>query len=94
MSLFFLLNNLHFALEILGALAFLIVAWLALDSFLLRRDFTTISRSIGFSFLAFGQIIHALNVPSDIWGYMAYVFYIAGIIFVTWNLFSERPVVM
>jgi len=44
MPLFFLLNNIHFSLEILGALVFLIVAWLAFDAFIIRRDFLTVSR--------------------------------------------------
>ena len=56
MSLFFLFNNLHFAVEILGALAFLIVGWLALDAFLIRRDFTTATRWIGFGFLVLWQV--------------------------------------
>lgn len=92
MSFFFLLNNLHFALEILGALAFLVVAWLAFDSYLLRKDFVTASRGIGFLFLTLWQVLHAFNFPSDLAGYSAYVVYFLGIIFVLWNLLLEAPV--
>jgi len=91
MSSFFLLNNLHFSLEIFGALAFLIIGWLALDSFLVRKDITTASRGIGFAFLAAWQIIHAFNISSDIWSYIGYGAYIAGILFVLLNFALETP---
>lgn len=92
MSSFFLLNNFHFSLEILGALVFLVVAWLAFDASLIRRDFHTISRAIGFSFLVLGQILHALTLSSDIVGFLAYGTYIFGIIFILINLFLEAPI--
>lgn len=92
MSLFFLLNNLHFALEILGALTFLMVAWLAFDSLLVRRDFLTAARSIGFGLLTLWQVIHAFNFPSDTLLYLGYGVYLLGIGFVLWNLVLERPI--
>ncbi|MDX1607819.1 MAG: cache domain-containing protein [Candidatus Spechtbacterales bacterium] len=91
MNIFFLFNNIHFTLEVLGALSFLIVAWLALDSFLVRRDFTTISRGIGFGFLGAWQAIHAFGYNADIYGYTAYAFLFSGILFVIWNLMLEAP---
>jgi len=91
MSLFFLLNNLHFALEILGALAFLTVGWLALDAFLIRRDFTTGSRAIGFIFLTAWQVLHAFNFTSEVFAYAGYAVFFLGIIFVAGNLILERP---
>lgn len=92
MPLFFLLNNLHFSIEILGALVFLIVAWLAFDSFLIRRDFLTISRVIGFVFLAFWQIIHAIQFPSDLLNLVGYVIYFLGLAFVLLNIALESRV--
>jgi len=89
MSLFFLLNNLHFALEILGALAFLVAAWLALDSFLVRRNFKGASRGIGFAMLAVWQIIHAFNFSSDFVIFLGYALFIFGILFVLINLLAE-----
>jgi len=91
MSLFFLSNNLHFALEILGALVFLMVAWLALDSLFARRDFTTATRAAGFIFLTSWQVIHAFGFTSDTFTYAGYGLYLAGIIFVFGNLLLERP---
>lgn len=92
MSLFFILNNLHFSLEILGALAFLVVVWLAYDAFKIRKDFLTVSRGVGFLFLAIAQLIHALNFSSDLWGYSGYISNILGLGFVVWNLWLEAPV--
>ena len=89
MSLFFLLNNIHFALEILGALAFLIVAWLALDSFLVRRNFKGASRGIGFALLAIWQIIHAFNFSSDSVIFLGYALFILGIFFILINVLAE-----
>ncbi len=90
--MFFLFNNLHFAAEILGALAFLVVAWLAWDAFMVRRDFLTASRGIGFLLLAFWQVLHAFQFASDLWGYVAYAFYVLGLLMVFLNLIMERPV--
>ncbi len=93
MSLYFLLNNLHFALEILGALAFLIVAWLALDSLRIRSDLLTASRAAGFLLLAVWQILHAFGLSSILGNYAAFAVYILGLVFVLLNLILERPVV-
>lgn len=92
MPLFFLFNNLHFSLEILGGLVFLIMAWLAFDAFLIRKDFTTISRVIGFLFLAFWQVIHALYFPSEILNLLGYGAYFLGIFFILLNLLKESSV--
>lgn len=91
MASFFLLNNLHFFSEIIGALVFGIVAWLAFDAFLIRRDFLTASRGIGFLYLGAWQVMHALNLPSDFTGYIAYVLYLIGLGFVLWNSVLEAP---
>lgn len=92
MNAYFLFNNLHFALEVLGALAFFIVAWLAFDAFLLRRDFLTASRGVGFFMLVLWQVFHAFGASSDALTYLGFVFYISGLLMVLLNLVLERPV--
>lgn len=92
MSSYFLFNNLHFAVELLGALAFLVAAWLAFDAFVVRRDFLTASRGIGFLLLAGWHLMHALALPSDVAGYIAYALYLFGISFLLLNLILEAPV--
>jgi len=91
MSSFFLLHNLHFALEFLGAIAFLVVAWLAFDAFLIRRDFLTSTRGIGFSLLAGWQVIHAFAFPSDLILYLGYAFFFGGVLFIILNILLEAP---
>ena len=92
MSPFFLLHNLHFTIEVLGAIAFLTVAWLAFDAFLIRKDFMTASRGIGFGFLAAWQVMHAFQFSSALSLYVSYAVYFVGILFVLGNLFLESPV--
>ena len=89
---YFFLNNLHFFLEVLGAVVFIAVAWLAFDAYVLRKDFLTASRGVGFAFLAAWQIIHAFHFESDVYNYLGYVFYLAGLLFVLINLIREHPV--
>lgn len=91
MSSFFILQNFHFALEILGALAFLGVAWLAVDSLLVRQDWRAISRAMGFGLLVCAQILHAFDFSSEIIGYAEYIAYIGGILFVIFNFIAESP---
>jgi len=89
MSLFFILNNIHFAVEILGALAFLMVAWLAFDSYSIRKNALTASRGIGFAFLAIWQILHAFSLGSDFSSYVAYTCYILGLVLVLRSIYFE-----
>src|SRR3989338_4960367 len=91
MSSFFILQNIHFALEILGASVFLGVAWLAADSLLVRQDWRAISRAMGFGLLVCAQILHAFDFSSDIIGYVEYIAYIGGILFVIFNFIAESP---
>ncbi len=92
MFLYFVLNNIYFALETFGALAFLMVAWLAFDSLSIRRDFLTASRAIGFLFLAVWQIFHAFQFSDNNLQYIGYGAYFLGLIFVLLNLSLEIPV--
>ena len=89
MSLFFWLNNIHFSLELLGAMAFLLVAWLAFDSFSIKRDFLAFARGLGFSFLASYQVLHAFDFRSDIYVYASYILFFIGVAFILINLSRE-----
>lgn len=92
MFLFSLFGNLHFALEIVGALAFGMVGWLAVDAFLVIRDFKTIARGIGFSLLALAQVLHAFHFGDDLFGYAEQLLLLFGLVFVVINLVQESPV--
>lgn len=91
MSFFFFLHNLHFALEIVGLIAFGMVAWLAYDAFLLRRDFLTASRGVGFLLLTFWQGVHAFTPSGLLWGYAGLFAYLLGLFLIAVNLMLEKP---
>ena len=92
MSFFLILNNLHFSFEIIGAIIFLAAAWLVYDAFLLRRDFITAFKGLGFLFLAVWLVLHASQFTGDIWLYAEYIASFLGTGFLIWNLFLEMPV--
>src|SRR3989338_7548371 len=92
MTFFALLNNVHFAIAMLGAIAFGMVGWLAVDAFLVTRDFKTISRGIGFFLLSVASILHASQFEGDVARYLEYGIYIVGLLFVIANLIAESPV--
>jgi hypothetical protein len=79
MSLSFYVNNAHFALELMGAVVFLMAAWLMLDSYYARKQFATIARAIGFALAALGQVLFAVNAGSDVLSYAAYALFLLGL---------------
>jgi hypothetical protein len=87
----FWFNNFHFALEFFGAAILFVLAWLAFDAYLIKKEFKTLARSLGFLFFAFWQIIHSLNITQDIALFVAFIFYILGLFFILFNLYSEKP---
>ena len=91
MSLFFLFNNIHFALEILGALAFGLAGWLALDAFTLRRNKTAAFRIAGFGLLTVWQLLHSFNFGGDLMGYVSYAAQLLGLVFVLGSMLIEKP---
>lgn len=92
MSLFALLNNLHFVVEMIGAIAFGMVGWLAVDAFSITRNFKTISRGIGFFLLAIASVVHAAQFEGDLIKYVEYALALIGLVFVIINLIAEAPV--
>ncbi len=87
----FWLNNFHFAFEFFAAIVLFAACWLALDAFYLKRDFKTLLRAVGFGFLASWQIIHALDVKSDLGLGLGVFFYLAGLVIIGLNLWLEKP---
>ena len=90
MSLAFYLNNAHFAIELLGAVVFLAAAWLTLDSYKIRKDFSTLIRVIGFAFCAIAQVLFAANVGNDLLSYVAYILYVLGLLGVASSFFKRN----
>jgi hypothetical protein len=79
MSLAFYINNTHFALELMGAVVFLMAAWLMLDSYFARKEFPTISRASGFAAAAIAQVLFAINTGGDVLAYISFGFFFIGL---------------
>jgi hypothetical protein len=91
MWLNFWLNNFHFASEFFGAVVLFALAWLAFDSFLIKKNFKTLSPCLGFMFFAFWLIVNSLNVANDIVLFIADISYLLGLILIFLNLYLEKP---
>lgn len=93
MSAFFISNNLHFALELLGALSFLVMAWLALDAYLIGKQSRPLLRVIGFALIGLWQIVHAFTLSADLANYLGFLVYLAGLIVVLASFFTGPRIV-
>jgi hypothetical protein len=87
----FWFNNLHFALEFFGAIVLFVLAWLAFDAYLIKKEFKTLSRALGFLFFAFWFTIHSLNITNDSVLFFAVIGYLLGLLFIFLNLYWEKP---
>ncbi|MDO8601304.1 MAG: cache domain-containing protein [bacterium] len=86
----FWLNNSHFALEFFGAIILFVLAWLALDSYLIKKEFKTLARSLGFLFFAFWLIVNSLNITNDLILSLAVFSYLLGLSLIFLNLYWEK----
>ena len=89
MSTLFFINNLHFSIEVFGALVFFILAWLAFDAYLIRKDSLTLARCLGFVLLTVWQLAFAFNPTSDPYQYIWHIVVSVGIILIVAGLIRE-----
>jgi hypothetical protein len=89
MSLFLIANNVHFTVELLGALVFFTMAWLAMDAFMASKQVPSLLRVIGFLFIGTWQTIFALVLSSDLVNIIGSFCFIAGILLVIISFLSE-----
>lgn len=80
MSLYFIANNLHFALELVGALVFFVMAWLSVDAYAVSRNYSSAMRILGFFFVGVWQIIHAFGVGGDLVNFAGFFVYLIGLV--------------
>lgn len=91
MSSFLFLNNIHLAVEIFGSIIFFIVAWLFFESYLIKKDKFSFSRSLGFLFLSIWQIFHVLGDESNNFLLIfSLSIYGAGLFLVFFSYLSEK----
>ncbi|MFZ2886513.1 MAG: cache domain-containing protein [Minisyncoccia bacterium] len=93
-SFAFLANSIHFALEITGAVAFLMAAWLAIDTYRLRAEGSVLVRAVGFGFSAVACALHALNVENDLVAYLTAIIFIVGYFLILTSFFKREELHM
>lgn len=91
MSSTFWLNNINFALEFFGAAVFVVLAWLAFEAFMIRKDFKTLARGLGFLLVALWLVVGSLNITNDLIVAAAAAGYLLGLLFILLNLYLEMP---
>ena len=85
------MSNLHFALEFFGAIILFVLAWLAFDAYLIKKEFKTLARSLGFFLFALWGVIHSLAITVDFWLVIASLSYVFGLFLILFNLYFEKP---
>ena len=80
MSLYFITNNLHFALELVGALVFFVMGWLAFDAYVVNKHSSSFMRVLGFCLIGVWQVSHAFSFTGDLINFIGLFIYLAGLL--------------
>jgi len=94
MSFYFLINNIHFALSTIGAVIVFMAAWLSFDAYKHSDDTKVLFRALGLSFIAVGEIIHALDLVNDLVLYFGFGLYILGTLLLILSFLKSNDLVM
>lgn len=90
MSLFFLFNNVHFALEMVGAVAVFMAAWLTADTYAVKREARTLMRAVGFGCAALWQILYAISLGNDVLSYAGFTLYLIGLLLILGSYLQKQ----
>jgi hypothetical protein len=82
MSFYFLVNNLHFAFGMIGAIILIMATWLVFDSYMVKKSSTVLMRFIGILLFSVWQILYSLDIKSDVLLYFGYTLLIIGLAFI------------
>ncbi|MDO8521376.1 MAG: cache domain-containing protein [bacterium] len=88
MSLPFIINNLHFTVELIGALCFLVMAWLAADAYIAGKQARQLWRVLGFCSLGVAQLLHTFNISNDLLGIGGGTLVIFGLLLIIVSFFT------
>jgi|CXWL01.1.fsa_nt_gi hypothetical protein len=80
MSFYFFVNNFHFALELLGAVALLMAAWLTFDTYSVSKEGRILVRTLGFGLFALWQTIQVISTGNDLLSFISFAFFIMGLV--------------
>jgi hypothetical protein len=93
MTSYFLVNNFHFTLGVIGAIVFIMMAWLSLDAYKLQKSTATLTRFLGFVFVSIWQVVNAFNVNSDVLLYVGFILFIIGLILLALSFIKTQKLV-
>ena len=82
MSLYFFVNNFHFAFGMIGAIVLAVAAWLSLDAYQNRSDTPILLRFLGLTAMSFFEVVHSLSLNSDLLSYFGFFLFLLGLIFI------------
>lgn len=94
MSLYFFVNNFRFALELLGAVAMLMAAWLTADTYSVSKEQKILVRTVGFGLVAAWQIISALGAGSDPLSFLGFTLYAIGLAGILGSFIASQKLAM
>ena len=94
MSFYFFVNNFHFSLELLGAVALLMAAWLTFDTYSVSKEGRILMRTFGFGLVALWQVIAAINTGSDVLSFIGFTLFIIGLVCILGSFLKTQPLAM
>lgn len=78
----------------MGAVVFVMAAWLTFDTYTLRKEFPTLARAIGLGLVALWYTINALNSGNDIVSYFGFLILFAGLVFLLTSFLKQKSLHM
>jgi len=93
MSLYFLVNNFHFAFGIIGAIIFLMMAWLTFDSYKLQKSAQILIRFLGFSMVSLWQVVSSFDSNGDVLKYFGIILFMVGLILIVSSFIQNKKLV-
>src|SRR5882724_4293523 len=89
MSLAFFINNLHFALALLGAVVMLMATWLTIDAYRFRPEGAILTRAMGLGLYALWQLIYAINA-GDVLSYIGSGLLLVGLALIVGSFLATK----
>jgi hypothetical protein len=94
MTLYFFANSFHFALELLGAVAMLMAAWLTFDTYSVSKKGNILVRTFGFGLFALWQVIAAVNTGNDVLSFAGFALLVIGLACLLGSFFTRQKLAM
>lgn len=94
MSFYFFVNNFHFALELLGAVALLMAAWLTYDTYSVSKEGRILVRTVGFGLFALWQVISATSQGNDLLSFAGFTIFLIGLVCILGSFLKQQQLAM